>query len=317
LLESAWFQPLKGGLLVSKFAFTINLYRYAEVLKYKKVGKESSKLHKVEITSEREGWRPVDTVAAKDAWSRDLAHDVKRKAELKEEAATIKRKEAEAKAEATRRKDGAEAEEAKRKAACDAAAAAAASSARAEAEEAKRKAACAAAVTAATAAAAAATAAAATAAAAAAASIARTQNATANLAPVTPSRTSSSTTSQASPTSTLDPPLDLENSPASEVRQSCPVLTKALSMHTNKQLKSKGNKLYQTSSMTKDALSLAVLKTAKQRMSNTRSEAAEDNDDTLLQKFLRAVSPIKAAEKHLSENKTAAAREVKRILFGL
>jgi hypothetical protein len=108
---------LKSGLLVSKFAFTINLYRYTEVLKYKKVGKDkSSKLHKVEIPSERLGWRPVDTVAAKDAWCRELAYeaDVKRKAELEEEAAAIKRKQAEAEAEATRRKDGAEAEEAKR-----------------------------------------------------------------------------------------------------------------------------------------------------------------------------------------------------------
>jgi hypothetical protein len=91
-------------------------------------------------------------------------------------------------------------------------------------------------------------------------------------------------------------------------------------MHTNKQLKDKGNKLHQTSSMTKDALSLAVLKTAKQRMNDTKSEGvvgAEDDDETLLEKFLRAVSPIKAARKHLSENKAAAAREVKRILFGL
>jgi hypothetical protein len=92
-------------------------------------------------------------------------------------------------------------------------------------------------------------------------------------------------------------------------------------MHTSMQLKRRGNKLHQTSSMTKDALSLAVLKTAKQRMSNTRSEevvGAEDDDDTLLEEFLRAVSPIKATQRHLSENKAAAAREGGRkiIVFG-
>jgi hypothetical protein len=132
--------------------------------------------------------------------------------------------------------------------------------------------------------------------------------------PVTPQKASSSSMSPASPSSTLD----LLSSPVSTICESCPVLTKALSMHIkNSQLKSRSNKSHQSGSRTKDALGVALLKTAKQRLgenANQAGESAEDGEE-LLQKFLKHASLLKKAESYLIKNKAAAMMEVRRVLF--